>query len=336
MKKVLFLAFAVMLCLGSLQTANAQLGKLKNKINKITKPTKNNTEMSSDIPTHTTNIYFSDTKIDLNNLPTATTPDFSKDVHAVIDFGRPLKEVTEARKDGKKLRITPSITDNMGNSGAAGLYLPVEDLESHYLILDFVVSKENAYTEFEYPAMTLFGFFKNLEANEGTASITFSKDYEETSRSNFQFDLNGLDKNALWLKSKQASEVAASNWSLAELPEVFYKDGVTVPELNEAKIGEMIKNLSSNVSEVLKVVTVGNPEWRVNTNDIDVPKNRNVNGSRTMAVYKGIDGNCYFMDSIYLEQEYAGGGTYGPYRIPRTHRGKFPGSKIADCELVNK
>lgn len=333
--KTIFLVCTLVFCFGNIQTTQAQFGK------KLLKKVKKNKSNSSTKNSNTNNSkeksenYNATAYLSNSSGNKSSSVDWGKNVFLNLQFEKPLKDILESKEEKGKFRIGFSLNDGNGRYSPLRFFVPKNALDKKILVVDVVTDTKSATTEYEYPAMNFMDYLNGMKEEKTTVEIIFNKNHKETAKGKFPVDLAGANKKALFQKAKAASEAAASNWALTELPKPFSSPNVTIPKLSVAKIKQMVKTAyGSKISSVLKVVTVGSPEWKVNKNSVGIPKNRYVAGTRTMIAYKGKDGNCYFLDGVYLEQEYSGGGSYGAYRIPKSYTGNMPGDKIKSCSLV--
>ncbi|MGB0879001.1 MAG: hypothetical protein ACPGTO_00355 [Polaribacter sp.] len=333
-KTILFVVLAVF----TINTSHAQFGKLLKKTKKATTKkkrvnnTSSNTNSNTDEEkaTYNAKAALSNSKINNNNSDLATTVDWNKDVYLNVQFENSLKDILFYKEKNGRAFTSIYFDNQEGRGSVIRFDIPVSQMENNYLNLDVAVSSSIASTVFEYPTTTIMSYFKGFDKNKYDVIIKFSKDYVEKAKAVFNLDMAGVDKEALSAKAKAASQAA----QVVGLPKAFSSTNVTIPNLSLQKLKGLIKKrIGSQASSIVKVVTVGNPSWTVNKNNVGIPKNKYVSGTRTMVVYKGTDGNCYFLDALYIDRDYEGAGKYGSLKVHyNTSAGKdFDGEKIKDC-----
>lgn len=186
-----------------------------------------------------------------------------------------------------------------------------EDLDKSYYPIEIIPHPDKAIHGIDAKQFALILSRFSPRNHELTVEFTGNREVRGT----IKINLAGMDADKLKANAEKAVSNAQDNYAKnRQLPPYFKRptQKFSDSELSQANMKALLKRAWDNCAEVKKVVVLGNgtaDDWIIRKNDLDIPTHKSTN-PEIIAIYKGKDGWCYFVENISFKREYAGGGKY--------------------------
>ncbi len=292
--------------------------------------------------------YFSNKPINPNSPSSDTKTSFSNNepVYCLVKYDRPLKDfygadMSELDKNALFYITYTSTPDKLLESNPQYLRIPKEDMNKDYLVIDLIPSPSEATSDFKGATLAHFLYdnksnMKNKPNSQyPVKSLSIEVEgWDKTVTNEVHIDVNSYDMSKIKSDVGNAQKQITANEVKQRGVPAKFTSATSKSEMlgySKSELAKMCKQSHSGVAEIIDMKIIGNPRWAVWKNDYDIPEYQYVDGGGFSIVYKGANGNCYYVDYVSYIKDYQGGGRYGALQTPDTD--KYIGEQI-NCDKI--